>query len=86
MKFLTPQLEYLRTHGETRRNLTVLLRYMGVVAATVLAACAIQWLGWLIPGNYGHFLFWSGVLLVAIAVILAIPIEGDRRRLRSKAA
>jgi hypothetical protein len=51
-----------------------------LVAATVLAACAIQWFGWLFPGNYGPFLFWSGVLLVAIAVTLAIPVLSDRRR------
>jgi len=36
VKFLTPQLEYLRTHRETQRNLLVLLRYMGIVAATVI--------------------------------------------------
>ena len=55
-------------------------REWSLVAATVLAACAIEWFGWLIPGNYGRFLFWSGVLLATIAVILAIPIFGDRRR------
>ena len=38
-------------------------REWSLVAATVLAACAIEWFGWLIPGNYGRFLFWSGVLL-----------------------
>ena len=55
-------------------------REWSLVAATVLAACAIQWFGWLIPGNYGNFLFWSGVLLVAIVILLAIPIVSDRRR------
>ncbi len=49
------------------------------IAATVLGACAIEWFSWLIPGNYGRFLFLSGVLLVAIAMILAIPIFADRR-------
>ena len=59
-----------------------------LVALTVLIACAVQSFGWLIPGNYGQFLFWSGVLLAAIAVLLLIPIMGDRqrRRLESPAA
>jgi hypothetical protein len=50
-----------------------------VLAATVLLACAIMWFGWLIPGNYGQFLFSSGVLLVTIVLLLAIPIRGERR-------
>lgn len=54
-------------------------RQWTLVSATVLAACAVQWFGWLIPGNYGQFLFWSGVLLVAILVLLLIPISSDRR-------
>lgn len=41
MKFLTPQFDYLRTHRETRRNLVALLRYIGVVAATVLIYSAL---------------------------------------------
>lgn len=49
------------------------------IAATVLGACAIEWFSWLFPGNYGRFLFLSGVWLVAITTILAIPIFGDRR-------
>ena len=53
-----------------------------LVALTVLIACAVQSFGWLIPGNYGQFLFWSGVLLAAIAVLLLIPIMGDRQRRR----
>ena len=52
------------------------------VALTVLVACAVQSFGWLIPGKYGQFLFWSGVLLVAIAVLLLIPISSDRRTRR----
>ena len=50
------------------------------IAAIVLGACAIEWFSWLFPGNYGRFLFLSGVLLVAIATMLVIPILGDRRR------
>ena len=50
-----------------------------LVAATVLLACAVQWFGWLIPGNYGQFLFFGGVLLVAILILLLIPIVSDRR-------
>ena len=53
-----------------------------VVAATVLLACAIMWFGWLIPGNYGQFLFCSGVLLVTIVVLLSIPVKGDRNPAR----
>jgi hypothetical protein len=33
----------------------------------------------LIPGNYGQFLLWSGILLVAIFVLLLVPILGDRK-------
>lgn len=55
-------------------------------AAVVLIGCAIQWFGWLIPGNYGQFLFWSGVLLVMILALLLIPIFGDRRLLESPPA
>lgn len=36
MKFLAPQIEYLRSHGEARRNFTVLLQYMAVLSGTVL--------------------------------------------------
>ena len=49
-----------------------------LVAATVLIACAVKWFGWLIPGNYGQFLFFSGVLLTAILVLLLIPIVSER--------
>ena len=55
-------------------------------AAVVLIGCAIQWFGWLIPGNYGQFLFWSGVLLVMILALLLIPVFGDRRLLESPPA
>jgi hypothetical protein len=50
-----------------------------LVAATVLIACAIKWFGWLIPGNYGQFLFFGGVLLTAILILLLIPIVSERR-------
>jgi hypothetical protein len=53
-------------------------RQWSLAAATVLAACAVMWFAWLIPGNYGQFLFWSGVLLAAILVLLLIPILSDR--------
>lgn len=56
------------------------------VGLAVLVACAVQSLGWLIPGNYGQFLFWSGVLLVAIAALLLIPISSDRRAQRSESS
>lgn len=56
------------------------------VAATVLIACSVMWFGWLIPGNYGQFLFFSGVLLIAILILLAIPIAGDRRSATSGTA
>jgi hypothetical protein len=51
-----------------------------LATSTALLACVLQAFGWLIPGNYGQFLFWSGTLLVAIVVLLLIPIQGDRRR------
>lgn len=54
-------------------------RQWSMIAVTVLGACAILWFGWLFPGNYGQFLFWSGVLVVAILVLLLIPIASDRR-------
>jgi len=41
VKFLTPQLDYLRTHRETRRNLVILLQYIGIVAATMLFYSAL---------------------------------------------
>ncbi len=43
-----------------------------LIAAAVLGCCAIQWFGWLIPGRYGQFLFWSGTLLALIAVLLIL--------------
>ncbi|HEX2255017.1 MAG TPA: NAD-binding protein [Thermoanaerobaculia bacterium] len=36
MKFLTPQITYLLTQRETRRNLQALLRYLGFLAAVVV--------------------------------------------------
>lgn len=56
-------------------------RGWSLVAATVLASCAIQWFGWLVQGRYGQFLFWSGVLLLTIVVLLTIAaVTGKRRR------
>ncbi len=56
-----------------------------LAAATVLLACTLQWFGWLIPGNYGQFLYWSGVLLAAIIVLLLIPIRRDREAISGTA-
>lgn len=48
-------------------------------AATVwLVFCALQWFGWLVPGRYGQFLVWSGMLLVAIAAVLVIAMRAPR--------
>jgi hypothetical protein len=59
------------------------VKQWSVVAATVLIACSVMWFGWLIPGNYGRFLFCSGVLLVTIVVLLRIPVHGDRDALQA---
>ncbi len=53
--------------------------HWALIAASVLACCAIQWFGWLIPGRYGQYLFWSGTLLVLIAALLSITIAAQRR-------
>ncbi len=55
-------------------------RSWSLIAATILGTCAIKWLGWLIPGNYGQFLFWSGLLLALIVVLLVMTIAANRRR------
>jgi Trk K+ transport system NAD-binding subunit len=41
VKFLTPQLTYLLTQGETRRNLKVLFQYLGFLTATIAAYSVI---------------------------------------------
>lgn len=41
MKFLTPQLTYLLTQQETRRNLTAFLRYLAFLAGTVMVYSVI---------------------------------------------
>ena len=41
MKFLTPQLTYLLTQQETRRNLTALLRYLAFLTGTVVVYSVI---------------------------------------------
>jgi hypothetical protein len=51
-----------------------------LIGATVLGFCALQWFGWLVPGRYGQFLFWSGMLLGLIAVLLVIAIAANKRR------
>jgi len=55
-------------------------RDWSLIAAAVLGFCSLQWFGWLIPGNYGQFLFWSGMLVGLIAVLLAITIAANKRR------
>ncbi|MGB5809902.1 MAG: hypothetical protein WBG86_05180, partial [Polyangiales bacterium] len=47
-------------------------RDWAVIATTLLALCAAQWFGWLIPGRYGQFLVWSGMLLIAMLVVLIV--------------
>ena len=56
------------------------------IAAAVLGSCSLQWFGWLVPGTYGQFLFWSGILLGLIAVLLVIGIAASRRRVTSGTA
>jgi hypothetical protein len=56
------------------------------IAAAVLGSCSLQWFGWLVPGTYGQFLFWSGILLGLIAVLLVIGIAASRRRIISGTA
>jgi hypothetical protein len=55
-------------------------RDWSLIAASVLGFCALQWFGWLVPGRYGQFLFWSGMLLGLIAVLLVITVAANRRR------
>ncbi|NOQ84694.1 MAG: DUF2029 domain-containing protein [Myxococcales bacterium] len=55
-------------------------RDWSLIAAAVLAFCSLQWFGWLVPGNYGQFLFWSGMLLGLIPVLLVITISANKRR------
>ncbi len=60
-------------------------RGWSLIAATVLACCAVQWFGWLVPGRYGQFLFWSEVLLFTIVGLLAIAIAMGKPRQGSSA-
>ena len=55
-------------------------REWSLVAAAVLGFCSLQWFGWLVPGHYGRFLSWSGMLVGLIAVLLVITIAANRRR------
>ncbi|MBW2210665.1 MAG: hypothetical protein JRG67_06400, partial [Deltaproteobacteria bacterium] len=50
-----------------------------LIAATILGFCSLQSFGWLIPGNYGQFLLWSGMLLGLIAILLVIAIVANKR-------
>ncbi|MGD8606931.1 MAG: hypothetical protein PVH21_06535 [Myxococcales bacterium] len=51
-------------------------RKWALIATSILACCVIQSFGWLIPGRYGQFLFWSGTLLAVIAVVLLLAAQG----------
>jgi hypothetical protein len=55
-------------------------RDWSLITAAILGFCSLQWFGWLIPGNYGQFLFWSGLLLGLIAILLAIAIAATKRK------
>ena len=55
-------------------------REWSLVAAAVLGFCSLQWFGWLVPGHYGRFLVWSGMLVGLIAVLLVITIAANKRR------
>lgn len=76
--FVWPLLHAAWTGHETDRAWTW-------IASAVLGCCAIQWFGWLIPGGYGQFLFWSGTFLALIVVLLVLVIL-DRRGLISASA
>lgn len=54
-------------------------RDWSLIAAAVLGFCALQWFGWLIPGNYGQFILWSGMFLGLIAILLVIAIHASNR-------
>jgi hypothetical protein len=54
-------------------------RDWSLIAAAILGFCSLQWFGWLIPGNYGHFLYWSGILLGLIAIVLVITMVANKR-------
>ena len=57
-----------------------------LVAAAVLGFCSIQWFGWLIPGNYGQFTFWSGMFLGLVAILLVIALHASKRAAISETA
>ena len=61
-------------------------RAWSLIAASILGFCSLQWFGWLIPGNYGQFLFWSGMLLGLIAVLLVIAMAANKRAAISETA
>jgi hypothetical protein len=51
-----------------------------LIAASILACCAVQGFGWLIAGRYGQFLFWSGTLLNLIAALLILTARATKQR------
>ena len=61
-------------------------RDWSLIAAAILGFCSLQWFGWLIPGNYGQFLFWSGMLLGLIAILLVIASAANEREAISETA
>jgi hypothetical protein len=54
-------------------------RDWSLIAAAVLGFCALQWFGWLVPGSYGQFLSWSGMLLGLIAILLVVAIHASKQ-------
>lgn len=53
-------------------------RDWALIATAILVCCVVQSFGWLIPGRYGQFLFWSGTLLALIAVTLVVAMRSGR--------
>lgn len=53
-------------------------KHWAAATTTWLTFCAVQWFGWLIPGRYGQFLLWSGLLLAAMVIVLVIAIRAPR--------
>lgn len=47
-------------------------------AVAVLGFCFLQWFGWFIPGKYGQFLLWSGLLLALIFTLLVLTIKAGQ--------
>jgi peptidoglycan/LPS O-acetylase OafA/YrhL len=77
--FIWPLLLAARARANASRDWTL-------VAAAVLGFCSIQWFGWLIPGNYGQFTFWSGMFLGLVAILLVIALHASKRAIISETA